>query len=674
MRYRPSLTRPFSHRITLVLLGLAIAFQADAAEQPTQIAFMPDIHFHDIYAQFEDGSFDGIENSISGKKATIRTMQAQLNSTRLFNENYFALLAALDDIAARGIRLVALPGDFSDDGQPVHIRGLRKILDRYRDRYGMQFFAAPGNHDPVRPFDTPGGEPDFLGRGGHAQRIFSRGAGECTDYEERWTTVDTGRALPTICSEEIRHLGYRGIMAEMQDFGFYPSPDYQYWETPYSDYESYDYDSALTQADYRHRQYEICRRGSGGPWKKPDYRNCHRVPDASYLVEPVPGLWLLSIDANVYVPEPAAGRFAGSGNAGYNRLLTHKRHLLDWIRDIVKRARRADKQLIAFSHFPMTEFYDDQSDAIASLFGSDHFQLQRRPQRQVSRVLAETGLRLHVGGHMHINDTGIARGRDGHSLFNIQAPSLAAYLPAYKILTLHSIDRVEVETVILDRVPGFDELFEHYRREYDTALRSGQPPWNPAILQSADYRTFTRWHIRELSRQRFLPREWPQDLRQLLLELDGRELLTLTRLADDTLADVTTGAGIEGIRRSPQWQDAQSRAREAATAADTALEDFSRWNGFDLAVDFYRLRNGGALALRDIGSGRLAQYRLLATSARQRPVKPVASADHPLAALFDGRLAELLGILEGLQRGAPDDHFMLDLADGEIRSLELPAE
>ncbi len=87
---------------------------------PVQVAFMPDIHFHDVYADFKDGSFPGIPNPKAGDNATIRTMYAQLTSTRLFNENYFAFLAALDDAAKRGVKYIALPGDFSDDGQPVH--------------------------------------------------------------------------------------------------------------------------------------------------------------------------------------------------------------------------------------------------------------------------------------------------------------------------------------------------------------------------------------------------------------------------------------------------------------------------------------------------------------------------------------------------------------------------
>ena len=145
-----------------------------------RIAFMADVHFHDVYAEFSDGPFEGPPNTISAKQATIRTMAAQLRSTRLFNENYFAFLAALDDAISRGIEHVALPGDFSDDGQPVHIRGLDRILDRYTDM-GVRFYLTPGNHDPSSPFGRPAGKPDYLGADGRTVGIFSPGAGPCQD-------------------------------------------------------------------------------------------------------------------------------------------------------------------------------------------------------------------------------------------------------------------------------------------------------------------------------------------------------------------------------------------------------------------------------------------------------------------------------------------------------------
>jgi 3',5'-cyclic AMP phosphodiesterase CpdA len=115
--------------------------QQAASAEGISIAFMPDIHFHDIYGHFGDGAFQGLptNTALGTQHASIRSMRAQLHSTRLFNENYFALLAALDDVVKRKIKYVALPGDFSDDGQPIHMRGLKSILDKYHRQYGIEW-------------------------------------------------------------------------------------------------------------------------------------------------------------------------------------------------------------------------------------------------------------------------------------------------------------------------------------------------------------------------------------------------------------------------------------------------------------------------------------------------------------------------------------------------------
>ncbi|CAK3851908.1 calcineurin-like phosphoesterase family protein [Vibrio crassostreae] len=328
-------------------------------DSAVQVAFMPDIHFHDVYGDFQDGSFAGLPNAISGKNATIRTMESQMNSTRLFNENYFAMISALDDVVERGVKYVALPGDFSDDGQPVHMRGLVSIFDHYRDTYGLEFFAAPGNHDPVRPFTIPAGKSDFLGEGGKNQRIYSRGKEECVGYEDEWTTIPgDGDNLATICTEEVREWGYEEIMGILGTHGFYPQQDYLYFETPYSSEQAranYSYDLAKEEAAFDQRMYEICYEGTGGSYKENGYTSCSEVPDTSYLVEPVKGLWLLAIDANVYRPKENSSdnsvdgdTFDGSSSAGYNMMLTHKEHVIDWISDVVKAAKEQNKTLVSF--------------------------------------------------------------------------------------------------------------------------------------------------------------------------------------------------------------------------------------------------------------------------------------------------------------------------------------
>ncbi|MFA0350167.1 metallophosphoesterase, partial [Vibrio sp. 10N.222.55.C6] len=186
------------------------------------------------------------------------------------------------------------------------------------------------------------------------------------------------------------------------------------------------------------------------------------VPDTSYLVEPVKGLWLLAIDANVYRPKENSSdssvdgnTFDGSSSAGYNMMLTHKEHVIDWISDVVKAAKEQNKTLVSFSHFPMTDFYNGASEEIEDLFGEGSHQLAREPDDDTSRALAATGLNIHVGGHMHFNDTGKKSFNiDGvqHTLFNIQAPSLAGYIPAYKLLNIRPDNQIEVETVVIDQV------------------------------------------------------------------------------------------------------------------------------------------------------------------------------------------------------------------------------
>lgn len=686
------MTFTYSLLVLSSLIFWAAGCRADLQKSTTDIegvsiAFMPDIHLHDIYGRFSDDAFQGLPtNTAQGKQnASIRSMRAQLHSTRLFNENYFALLAALDDIAKRKIKYVALPGDFSDDGQPVHMRGLKTILDKYHHQYGIEFFAAPGNHDPTKPFSHPAGKTDYLGEHGKEQPIFSLQHPAC---EKKNHNRDKHRHA-VICSDEVLELGYQPIMDLLGEHGFYPKASYHYFETPYtSDKKSrYDFSIARSEAKFDNRHYEICHQGSGGPYKQgqekqPHYSDCYQLADSSYLVEPTPGLWLLAIDANVYQPKKGgsgdkqdAENFSGSSDAGYNKVITHKTHLLEWISDVVLHAQAQGKTLIAFSHFPMQEFYDGASDDIAQLMGEQKFQLNRNPSTNTSKTLADTGLKIHVAGHMHINDTGVYRGADNKVLFNIQAPSLAAYIPAYKILTIKPGQQIEVETIVLKDVPRFDELFAHYRAEWNYLQSISAPDiWNKDILQAKNYHQFTQWHLRELARLRFLPQEWPADIRELLMQLNGAQLLTVSQLKNDIgLAKIAALINHqhqdEVLER--EWQQATKQAAAVAKKNGLSLDNFAAWTGQDLSMDFYRLWSADQLALKDIDPRRFAHYKLLAQqfllSANDQPT--VKNLTNNPRHLYQEKLGKLLKILVQFSGDAPSDHFMLELNSGKINPL-----
>lgn len=580
-----------------------------SAQKPAQIAFLSDVHFQDLYGSFSDHDFKGIINPKTGKPTILRTMDSQLHSTRIFNENYFAFLKALDDIAAKGIKIVAMPGDFSDDGQAYNLRGLHAILEQYHQKYGIHFYLTTGNHDPVGPFRNDGGKDDFLGEDGKTLGIYSK--------------ENIGKSTGKVITKDIAESGYLEILNELKDFGFYPKKEDFYWGTPFDhdSFKNYSYKKGLQSADYHQRMYEVAKGFS--------------VPDLSYVVEPVKDVWMIAIDGNTYIPKNINENPENPSNykgaaIGYNNVLTNKQHLIPWVKKLAAEAKKNNKTLIAFTHYPMIDFNDGATHEIKSLLGEKKWQLERVPQEEVAKVFAETGLHIHFAGHMHINDTGIRREGD-NILVNVQVPSLAAYLPAYKILTIQSPDKMEVQTEVLNEVPRFDELFPLYEKEYEVLQNStGKILWNKDILKTKSYHDFMLFHLKELVRLRMIPDDWPKDFIEKTKNLNGEDLLLL-------------------IHNKDQLKKKRIRS-----------EDFKNWSFDDLLLDLYKFQSADELAGKDIPEERLKQYQLL-----EKLYKEQDSKDDQ----FVQQLKSVFRILSLLSHGDPADHFEIDLRRKEIRKL-----
>lgn len=612
------------YRFVLLLITLCPALLlAQAKTEGLQIAFLADVHFQDIYGSLSDNSYKGVVNPDNGKPALLRTMESQLHSTRIFNENYFAFLAALDDIAKRGIKLVALPGDYTDDGQPLHLRGLQRILDEYSHSYGMEFFITTGNHDPVGPFAQPAGKEDFLGEDGKRQPLFSN--------KDLYRSQNDD--LPVIITQDIAKMGYDDITTYLKGFGFFPKQNYRYWATPFSTYtvDDYTYGKAMQQGGLQNRVYDVT----------PGYT----VPDVSYLVEPVDGLWLLAIDGNVYIPKANsngdaknAKNYSGA-DIGYNNVLSHKKHLIAWVKKVAEEAKKKGKVLIAFSHYPMVEFNDDASEEIESLMGKSKWQLDRVPVEEVAQTFADAGIKIHFGGHMHINDTGIRKTAEGNTIVNIQTPSLAAYIPAYKLLTLKN-GRAEIETICIDKVKRFDELFALYKMEHKhLESTNSKDIWDDAILKTKSYHEFTDYHLKELVRLRFLPDDWPVAFKAMFLDISGYDLLMIAN-------------GKAGIEEKQLKKHKLKR------------DDFKQWKGLDMVTDFYRLRSADRLAIADIGDKRLKQYMLLMECfSNNYPEKQAEDSDIKNLRLFYTIFTKFLD-------GVPAGHFTVNLKTGKVKDLD----
>lgn len=531
----------------------------------TQIAFISDAHIQDV----------------DGHAERVRSMEVQVQSTRLFNENYYALLAALDDVARRNIRWVVLPGDLTDNGQFFNQQKIKNILHSYTQRKGMRFFVTTGNHDPALPLGLMQKNAHFLAADG-----------------SRVTREDS-------CA------GYVSQMECYADFGFFPRKDDCYWESPFTSYtyDKYSYEDACRESVLSKRTYTLC--------------DSLTATDASYLVEPVDGLWLLAIDGGVYLPkEMKDGKWSYQGSsAGYNLVLKHKPFLLPWVRKVVEEAQKRHKTLVAFSHYPLVDFNDGVSEHVRRIWGDRRFDLHRVPEAEVSEAFLQAGLRLHFAGHMHVNDTGIWEGKDGKHLYNIQVPSIATYVPAYKILTIESDEVFRVETVALDTVPGFDSLFPLYRAEYQSdSLKGHSPVWNKEILSARTYGEFCDYQFRDLVRLRFIPRDLPESWRACL--------------------DFTGARMLEAVSGEDRSDDA----------------DWTDWCMKDLVLDLYRLRYAERLALEDIPRTRLAVYRYLFDRAR---ISTFRSAE---VEMVKGLGTLFLAFLNG----EPCQNFVIDLKKDAI--------
>ena len=528
-----------------------------AAAGGLRVAFISDAHVQDV----------------EGCPELARTMRSEVRSTRLFNENVFAFRAALDDAAGRGIRTVVLPGDLTDNGQRVNVEAVRRILDDYSRRCGMSFFVTTGNHDPVCPEGCGWRCADFLAADG-----------------------STPAADSVAVADSMLHCcGYEEIMREWGGFGFAPRREYLYWATPFStySYEDYTLAKAVAASGTEARSYMLC--------------DTLRSVDASYVAEPVRGLWLLSVDGGVYLP---------GGSAGYAGVLRYKPFLLKWIARVAADARRLGKTLVAFSHYPAADFHSGAEQEVREWLGDGAMNLRRVPPRGLSEALLEAGVRLHFAGHIHQNHTAVVENESGDRLYSIQVPSVAAYMPAYKILTVGA-DGYRVETVTLDSVPGFRALWPRYMREYARGKDSGGAGWSQDILYSPDYVTFCDMHFRNLVASRYIPGEMPSAVRDSVTAMSGLQLMR-----------VATG--------NPGW----------LPPAGHPLA----WTGTDMITDLYRLHFAGGLARRHIPEERMGQYMAL-----------FAALDGNTAALSE--VAESLRHIGRVMRcfasGQPDTDFII---------------
>nr|WP_316655439.1 metallophosphoesterase [uncultured Gellertiella sp.] len=548
-------------------------------QDDVRFAVIADAHFHDVRADFGFAGFP-----VGDEHLVLRPLEDVARSPRLYNEAGQALRHVLERLAEVGITRVVLLGDYLDDGQRETLRCLQRLLDHFRQHHGMCFYALPGNHDI------------YGDRGRHRRKRYLGEAGErvLVASDPRLVAASTG---PAVLSDAMYCGGYPDNLPD--HCGFFGAPDALHFETPFGP-------SPLPE----HRMFDIAPADDTGR---------RRLMDGSYLVEPVEGLWLAMIDANVFVPDPdGEDGLADSTSAGWNAVLARKPFLLDWLKDVADRARMLGKRLIALSHYPALDPLGGVVAEEIAMMGRNSLH-DRVPWPEVGEALAKAGICLHFSGHVHVNTTAHYRSEGGAHLTNIAVPALVAFPVAAKIVTVSGA-MVRIDTLSLDDMPLDPLLIAAYEMEF----RLNRSPTG-AMRACRTYGALASAHLAHVTGRRFLKREWPAALADLFRRLSLAELVRQTYAADaSALFDVA----------------------EPLTA-------------LDFLADWYRLRAGGRLAVAAISPDRLALYRALA-ALEPAGLRQNDNADK-LALLF----ATLVKRLDGL----PSDALTVNLETGEILAV-----
>lgn len=637
-------------------------FNGATNSQNFQVAILGDVHFHDIFGNYE----------FTGNDVSIRSMQDSVESTRMFNENYFAFKQALADIQAQGISLVVLVGDMSDDGQVATIDGLAAFLEPYKAQ-GMQFFITNGNHDPNAPFGKNQSKR-FLNSDGSTTTVTSD---ENTDPSEPNTLI----------TQKMWGLGYEGLFERLGKCGFMPQDSYLHYETPWGS----------TDIDKRGKQMSSLD-GEASHW-------CH---DSSYLVEPVEGLWIASVDTNVHNPITGAdidlcaektGENWESNAKGYEEAKTYKAELFDWLTDVTARAEQEGKCLLVFSHYPAVEYLNYSADDFYYLFDDSSYNHKRVPSDDTAQQVRATGVRLNIAGHIHISDTARHVSPNGDVLFNVQAPSLAAYIPAYKVVKFNNRDEVEITTHTLDEVADFDSLFPYYQAELEYRKAQGEDVAWEDILTATNYREMMFKHLIILNNIR-TSEKWGQDIKTMydnklplkavmlageLKALSDEELVAFVN-AEDLSSDQAMLDVLTSINANLDAYGALDTVNAFLTQFSLPESELNSRNFADYCDDMLHMRSGDEDAIADIGESNVIVYAVVSEFFNRFDLdgdltqssgedylggdpSHGSDIDALTTAALQTRLAAFARVYYHFITAQPSKHFVLDLANGTSQDL-----
>jgi predicted phosphodiesterase len=169
----------------------------------------------------------------------------------------------------------------------------------------------------------------------------------------------------------------------------------------------------------------------------------------SYVVEPVDGLWVLGLDACLYLENEPGHHPITDGE--------FKKETLEWVESIAEMATQENKTMIAFMHHGILEHYQKQN----RFFGEYVVNKYKR----VSKQLASLGINVVFTGHYHAQDITRKEWNNGDFIVDVETGSLVTYPSPLREVKIAD-NKMQITSQFIESIPMYPEGFVDYSRAY----------------------------------------------------------------------------------------------------------------------------------------------------------------------------------------------------------------
>jgi len=170
----------------------------------------------------------------------------------------------------------------------------------------------------------------------------------------------------------------------------------------------------------------------------------------SYVVEPVKGLWVLALDSCLW-RDNKPGKHAHTGGE-------FSTATLQWLEDVLMKAKKEKKSLMAFMHHGVLEHYPT-NEKFYGEYLVNHFE-------HIAALFAVYGVKLVFTGHFHAQDITMKKDGAGRFVFDIETGSFVTFPCPYRVVTIGPGQTARVESRFISSIASMKKGFRKHADDY----------------------------------------------------------------------------------------------------------------------------------------------------------------------------------------------------------------